>query len=67
MRVALALAGDSFFLFHQKIPANGGEVGIYSHLERFGAGFWCWLASLAVLFLGSLWLRALARPQDAIK
>jgi hypothetical protein len=54
---AILIAIDSLALFHQPIPSDEGNVGPPYILQHFGPGFFLWLASLGVLFLGALVLR----------
>jgi hypothetical protein len=54
LAVSLLLSLHTLALFHQEIPANEGGVGPPYVLQRLGPGFYLWVASLLVLFLGSL-------------
>jgi hypothetical protein len=62
--IAVAIAGNSWQLFHQEIPADEGNV---NHLQvtAFGIGFYLWFASLiaavvAPILAAIIW-RALRR------
>jgi len=62
--VAVLVAGDTFVLFSQQLPANEGDVGklILQHLK---AGFYLWAAALVLLPLGALILRQRTEPPRA--
>jgi hypothetical protein len=58
--LAILIGLQSLMLFQQPFPANEGGVGPDFVTQAFGAGFYVWLTSFAVLLVGSLVLRAKA-------
>jgi hypothetical protein len=50
----LAIALHAFALRANPLPANEGGVGELQ-LRSFGAGYWLWMASFALLALAAVW------------
>ena len=50
---AMAISIGLFFMTYDEIIIN--EAGHSGTITGYGIGYWFWLASMAVVFIGSLW------------
>lgn len=61
--LSLLMAMHTLALFHQEIPANEASVGPPYVLQRLGPGFYLWVGSMLVLFLGAVVLAIVDRDR----